>query len=140
MNGNSITLSNDDPTTFDTPGTSGSMNGNSTAPTNGDPTVVHIETSGSMNGVSISPTNGHPTTVNTLDTSGSMNGNSTALTNGHPTAVRIPDMFGSIMSVKPVVNPHHFRVKPAADAWIAEYAQTLCRWTDTDAHSTASPY
>ncbi|KAF4339046.1 pentalenene synthase [Fusarium beomiforme] len=40
---------------------------------------------------------------------------------GHPTQVRIPDMFGSIMSATPVVNPHHFKVKAAADAFIADY-------------------
>lgn len=39
---------------------------------------------------------------------------------GHPTEVRIPDMFGSIMSATPMVNPHHFKVKAAADAFIAE--------------------
>ncbi|KAL9570063.1 hypothetical protein ACKAV7_005784 [Fusarium commune] len=40
---------------------------------------------------------------------------------GHPTEVRIPDMFGSIMSATPMVNPHHFKVKAAADAFIADY-------------------
>ncbi|KAL2830806.1 Presilphiperfolan-8-beta-ol synthase [Aspergillus cavernicola] len=50
-----------------------------------------------------------------------MNGNSITITNGHPMAVRIPDMFGSIMSAEAVVNPHHFKVKAAADAWIANF-------------------
>jgi hypothetical protein len=57
----------------------------------------------------------------TITDSSRTNGNSTTITNGHPTVVRIPDMFGSIMSAEPVVNPHHFKVKAAADAWIAEY-------------------
>ncbi|KAL7759530.1 hypothetical protein ACKLNR_009620 [Fusarium oxysporum f. sp. zingiberi] len=39
----------------------------------------------------------------------------------HPTEVRIPDMFGSIMSATPMVNPHHFKAKAAADAFIADY-------------------
>ena len=39
----------------------------------------------------------------------------------HPKSVRVPDMFGSIMSAEAQVNPHHFQVKAAADAFIAEY-------------------
>ncbi|SCO85740.1 related to pentalenene synthase [Fusarium oxysporum] len=42
----------------------------------------------------------------------------------HPTEVRIPDMFGSIMSATPMVNPHHSKVKAAADAFIADYLKT----------------
>lgn len=41
--------------------------------------------------------------------------------NSHPKSVTVPDMFGSIMSAEAQVNPHHFRVKAAADAFIAEY-------------------
>ncbi|KAF5622937.1 monooxygenase FAD-binding protein [Fusarium sp. NRRL 52700] len=40
---------------------------------------------------------------------------------GHPAKVRIPDMFGSIMFATPIVNAHHFKVKAAADAFIADY-------------------
>ncbi|KAF4500917.1 Monooxygenase, FAD-binding [Fusarium agapanthi] len=42
---------------------------------------------------------------------------------GHPSEVRIPDMFGFIMSATPTVNPHQyqFKVKAAADAFIADY-------------------
>jgi hypothetical protein len=35
--------------------------------------------------------------------------------------VEVPDMFSSIMAVKPVVNPLYHEVKPKADAWIAKY-------------------
>ncbi|KHN99702.1 uncharacterized protein MAM_02555 [Metarhizium album ARSEF 1941] len=38
---------------------------------------------------------------------------------GNPTTVRIPDTFSSIMSAEAPLNPHHFKVKAAADAWIA---------------------
>ncbi|KAK7956148.1 uncharacterized protein PG986_005370 [Apiospora aurea] len=34
-------------------------------------------------------------------------------------AVRVPDLFSSIMSSKPVVNPNYFTVKAAGDRWIA---------------------
>ncbi|KAI0437867.1 Presilphiperfolan-8-beta-ol synthase [Xylaria telfairii] len=38
----------------------------------------------------------------------------------HPVkSVNIPDMFSSIMSVEPLMNPHYERVKPEADAWAA---------------------
>ncbi|KAK1252116.1 hypothetical protein MKX08_003303 [Trichoderma sp. CBMAI-0020] len=50
-----------------------------------------------------------------------MNEKLTTLADGRRTAVRIPDMFGSIMSAEAVVNPHHFKVKAAADSWIAEF-------------------
>lgn len=40
--------------------------------------------------------------------------------NNHPQSVKVPDMFGSIMSAEARVNPHHFQVKAAADAFIAE--------------------
>ncbi|KAI1124634.1 Presilphiperfolan-8-beta-ol synthase [Nemania abortiva] len=35
------------------------------------------------------------------------------------TSVIIPDMFSSIMSVQPVLNPYYETVKPEADAWAA---------------------
>ncbi|KAF5563413.1 salicylate 1-monooxygenase [Fusarium phyllophilum] len=50
-----------------------------------------------------------------------INGDTKINGKGHPTEVRIPDMFGSIMSATPMVNPHHFKVKAAADAFIADY-------------------
>lgn len=34
-------------------------------------------------------------------------------------SVNIPDMFSSIMSVEPLINPHYEKVKPEADAWAA---------------------
>ncbi|KAK8080608.1 hypothetical protein PG997_008426, partial [Apiospora hydei] len=34
-------------------------------------------------------------------------------------SVRVPDLFSSIMSSKPVVNPNYFTVKAAGDRWIA---------------------
>jgi hypothetical protein len=34
-------------------------------------------------------------------------------------AVRIPDMFSSIMSIDPLLNPHYEKVKIEADAWAA---------------------
>jgi hypothetical protein len=33
--------------------------------------------------------------------------------------VYVPDMFSSIMAVKPVVNVHYHEVKPKADSWIS---------------------
>ncbi|KAI1267885.1 Presilphiperfolan-8-beta-ol synthase [Xylariaceae sp. FL1019] len=33
--------------------------------------------------------------------------------------VNIPDMFSSIMSVEPLINPHYETIKPEADAWAA---------------------
>ncbi|RWA13226.1 hypothetical protein EKO27_g1845 [Xylaria grammica] len=36
-----------------------------------------------------------------------------------PFSVNIPDMFSSIMSVEPLINPHYEKVKPEADAWAA---------------------
>ncbi|KAM5373077.1 hypothetical protein ACJA88_008605 [Fusarium oxysporum] len=50
-----------------------------------------------------------------------INGDTKVNGRSHPTEVRIPDMFGSIMSATPMVNPHHFKVKAAADAFIADY-------------------
>jgi hypothetical protein len=38
-----------------------------------------------------------------------------------PQFVRIPDVFGSILSSKPVVNPNYFAVKASGDRWIARY-------------------
>ncbi|KAI0424115.1 Presilphiperfolan-8-beta-ol synthase [Xylaria sp. FL1042] len=34
-------------------------------------------------------------------------------------SVNIPDMFSSIMSVEPLINPNYEKVKPEADAWAA---------------------
>ncbi|KAI3334512.1 Presilphiperfolan-8-beta-ol synthase [Ustulina deusta] len=34
-------------------------------------------------------------------------------------SVNIPDMFSSIMSVEPLINPHYEKIKPQADAWAA---------------------
>ncbi|TRX96398.1 hypothetical protein FHL15_002670 [Xylaria flabelliformis] len=34
-------------------------------------------------------------------------------------SVNIPDMFSSIMSVEPLINPHYEKIKPEADAWAA---------------------
>ncbi|KAI0487794.1 Presilphiperfolan-8-beta-ol synthase [Xylaria cf. heliscus] len=39
--------------------------------------------------------------------------------NGPVKSVNIPDMFSSIMSVDPLMNPHYEKVKPEADAWAA---------------------
>ncbi|KAI0111201.1 Presilphiperfolan-8-beta-ol synthase [Nemania sp. FL0031] len=33
------------------------------------------------------------------------------------TFVKIPDLFSSIMSAEPLMNPHYERIKPQADAW-----------------------
>lgn len=67
-----------------------------------------------------------PTTICHTDTvimaPSSSNGHSMAISGNNSKHVRIPDMFGSIMSVQAAVNPQHFKVKAAADAWIAEYA------------------
>lgn len=35
-------------------------------------------------------------------------------------SVRVPDLFSSIMSMKPVVNPNYFQVKAEGDRWIAQ--------------------
>ncbi|KAI2464559.1 Presilphiperfolan-8-beta-ol synthase [Annulohypoxylon bovei var. microspora] len=42
--------------------------------------------------------------------------------------VLVPDMFSSIMSAKPTVNPNYFTVKPQADAWIARTFQGNGKW------------
>ncbi|KAJ8118391.1 hypothetical protein ONZ43_g3998 [Nemania bipapillata] len=36
-----------------------------------------------------------------------------------PTSVKIPDLFSSIMSAEPLMNPHYEKVKPQADSWAA---------------------
>lgn len=36
-----------------------------------------------------------------------------------PPFVRVPDLFGSIMAQKPVVNPNYFAAKAKGDRWIA---------------------
>ncbi|KAJ8132310.1 hypothetical protein O1611_g1315 [Lasiodiplodia mahajangana] len=35
------------------------------------------------------------------------------------TFVKIPDLFSSIMSAEPLMNPHYEKIKPQADAWAA---------------------
>lgn len=35
-----------------------------------------------------------------------------------PPSVRIPDLFGSIMASKPIVNPNYFAAKAKGDRWI----------------------
>ncbi|RYC55945.1 hypothetical protein CHU98_g10275 [Xylaria longipes] len=35
-------------------------------------------------------------------------------------SVRVPDLFSSIMSLNPVVNPNYFQVKAEGDRWIAQ--------------------
>ncbi|KAI1297832.1 Presilphiperfolan-8-beta-ol synthase [Xylaria venustula] len=35
-------------------------------------------------------------------------------------SVRVPDLFSSIMSTRPVVNPNYFKVKAEGDRWIAK--------------------
>ncbi|CDM27661.1 Presilphiperfolan-8-beta-ol synthase [Penicillium roqueforti FM164] len=42
--------------------------------------------------------------------------------------VFVPDLFSSIMAVEPVVNPNYHKVKPEADAWIAEIIQADEKW------------
>ncbi|RHZ53952.1 hypothetical protein CDV55_104405 [Aspergillus turcosus] len=42
--------------------------------------------------------------------------------------VFVPDMFSSIMAVKPVVNPHYHEVKPKADAWITRIISADDKW------------
>ncbi len=46
-------------------------------------------------------------------------------------SVYVPDLFSSIMAVKPIVNPNYHEVKPKADSWIKWYAYIDClsRWT-----------
>ncbi|KAI1206482.1 Presilphiperfolan-8-beta-ol synthase [Annulohypoxylon truncatum] len=42
--------------------------------------------------------------------------------------VYVPDMFSSIMSAKPTVNPNYFSVKPHADAWLARTFGQSGKW------------
>ncbi|KAI0889276.1 Presilphiperfolan-8-beta-ol synthase [Annulohypoxylon maeteangense] len=42
--------------------------------------------------------------------------------------VFVPDMFSSIMSAKPIVNPNYFSVKPQADAWLARTFGQNGKW------------
>lgn len=35
-----------------------------------------------------------------------------------PPFVRIPDLFGSIMAPKPIVNPNYFAAKAKGDLWL----------------------
>lgn len=35
-----------------------------------------------------------------------------------PPVVRIPDLFGSIMAPKPIVNPNYFAAKAKGDLWL----------------------
>ena len=46
-------------------------------------------------------------------------------------SVYIPDLFSSILAVKPIVNPNYFEVKAEADSWITQYAclDHPLRWT-----------
>ena len=37
-------------------------------------------------------------------------------------AVHVPNMFSSIMAIKPIVNPNYYEVKPKGDAWITRCA------------------
>ncbi|KAI1419590.1 Presilphiperfolan-8-beta-ol synthase [Xylaria sp. FL1777] len=37
-----------------------------------------------------------------------------------PSSVRVPDLFSSIMSSRPVVNPNYFKVKAEGDRWITK--------------------
>ena len=37
-------------------------------------------------------------------------------------SIVVPDMFSSIMAVRPIVNPYYHDVKPKADSWITKYA------------------
>ena len=55
------------------------------------------------------------------DTESHLETNQKQKLNSHPKSITVPDMFGSIMSAEAQVNSHHFRVKAAADAFIAEY-------------------
>ena len=43
-------------------------------------------------------------------------------------SVILPDLFSSIMAIKPVINPHYHEVKPKADAWIAKIVQANEKW------------
>lgn len=36
----------------------------------------------------------------------------------HPPLVRIPELFGSIMAPKPIVNPNYFAAKAKGDLWL----------------------
>lgn len=38
-----------------------------------------------------------------------------------PKVVRVPDLFASIMAVKPYVNQHYHLVKPKCNAWVTKY-------------------
>ena len=38
-------------------------------------------------------------------------------------SVYLPDLFSSIMAVKPIVNPNYNEVKSKADLWITRYAR-----------------
>ncbi|KAL3483007.1 Presilphiperfolan-8-beta-ol synthase [Aspergillus germanicus] len=42
--------------------------------------------------------------------------------------VYVPDMFSSIMAVKPVVNVHYHEVKPKADSWISRVILADEKW------------
>ncbi|KAI1080827.1 Presilphiperfolan-8-beta-ol synthase [Whalleya microplaca] len=42
--------------------------------------------------------------------------------------IYIPDLFSSIMSVKPTVNPNYFHVKSKGDAWITRVIQADEKW------------
>ena len=50
---------------------------------------------------------------------------------GQIISVYLPDLFSSIMAVKPIVNPNYHEVKTKADSWITRYAclHHPLRWT-----------
>ncbi|KAI9035559.1 terpene synthase family protein [Aspergillus affinis] len=52
----------------------------------------------------------------------------TSSLNVSPHYIHVPDMFSSIMAVKPVVNPHYHEVKFKADAWIARTISASQQW------------
>lgn len=37
-----------------------------------------------------------------------------------PTFVRVPELFGSIMSLEPIVNPNYLAAKNRVEQWIAK--------------------
>ena len=52
-------------------------------------------------------------------------------------SVYLPDLFSSIMAVKPIVNPNYHEVKTKADLWITTYAclDLSLRWTQINTHA-----
>lgn len=58
--------------------------------------------------------------LNNMDTE--RNGDSTQKAQNE-SFIKMPDLFASIMAVKPCVNPHYFEVKPKAESWIVKYIE-----------------